>query len=375
MVAIALGAALALGPALAQPADLDARRLEAVRERIEQLTRELHRNTVRRDTLEAQLRQTERGIGEMLFSLRRLDRELEREAQGVRRLQRENTTRRKELARNKAALAKAARAAFLLGRQEHVRLLLNQDDAARLGRMLGYYRYLNRARVMRMEQVRQDIAALQELEEQARAKLARVRDLRSEASRKRTALEQARAERAVLLARAQQTVRSQTEEIAGLRQDEQELLGLLNGLNEALRDAPPRGLAGRFRDHQGKLPLPVRARIAATFGSPQRAGNLKWKGVLLQAPPGRDVRAVFGGRVVFADWLPGYGLLLIVEHGEGYMTLYGHNQSLYKRAGEPVEAGEVIAATGDTGRFSTPGLYFEIRHNGEPHDPLRWCRR
>lgn len=368
-VVVALGLVV---PALAD--DRDAQRLEAVRQRIEHLTRELQSHISRRDALQAQLRQTDREIGELLFGLRKLDRTLKQEAGTLRRLETENSTRRKDLERNKAALAKTARATFLLGRQEYARLVLAQDDPARMGRMLTYYRYLNRARLQHMQQVRQDIEAVESLEQRTRAKLDHVRELRSEESRRKAALERARTERSLLLAKAQQTVRSQAQQIAHLRQDEQELLRLLNGLNQALQEAPT-NLTGRFSDYRGKLPMPVMAKLAASFGSPQKAGNLKWKGVLLAAPPGRDVRAVFGGRVAFADWLPGYGLLLIVEHGEGYMTLYGHNQSLYKRTGEPVEAGEVIAATGDTGRFSTPGLYFEIRHNGEPHDPLRWCRR
>ena len=133
-------------------------------------------------------------------------------------------------------------------------------------------------------------------------------------------------------------------------------------------------LDGRFADYKGKLPLPVKGTISARYGAPRNTGELKWRGIFLSAPEGRNVVSVFRGRVAYADWLRGFGLLMVVEHGDGYMTLYGHNQSLYKEAGDWVEAGQTIASIGNTGGPSETGLYFEIRHDGEPRNPLDWCK-
>jgi len=131
---------------------------------------------------------------------------------------------------------------------------------------------------------------------------------------------------------------------------------------------------GRFRKYKGKLPLPARGKIVARYGAPKNIGDLRWRGLFLAGREGQDVRSIFRGRVAFADWLRGFGLLLILDHGDGYMTLYGHNQSLYKEVGDWVEAGQVIAGMGNTGDITQPGLYFEVRHNGKPRDPLLWCR-
>ena len=135
----------------------------------------------------------------------------------------------------------------------------------------------------------------------------------------------------------------------------------------------PAAPGARFASLKGRLPLPLAGRVTARFGDDKGIGQLKWRGAFIAAREGQEVRAVHRGRVAYADRLRGFGLLLILEHGDGYMTLYGHNQSLYREVGEWVDAGQVIAAAGNTGDAPQAGVYFEIRHDGEPDDPLRWC--
>jgi len=189
-------------------------------------------------------------------------------------------------------------------------------------------------------------------------------------------MEADQARRRRLLATLDREVSDRAQAIERLKQDEARLQRLLQQLEQVLPPLPgdfPKD--GRFADQRGRLPLPVVGHIRATFGEPKKVGTLKWRGVLVDSPAGSDVRAVFRGRVAYADWLRGFGLLLILDHGNGYMTLYGHNQGLYKEVGEWVEGGEIIAAVGATGDTTYPGVYFEVRQNGKPRDPLQWCSR
>jgi septal ring factor EnvC (AmiA/AmiB activator) len=151
---------------------------------------------------------------------------------------------------------------------------------------------------------------------------------------------------------------------------------LVRELHTALTRAPtPEPPVGKASvDKGGRWRLPVQGRLIARFGSPKEIGDLRWRGIFLATPEGQEVKAVTRGRVAYADWLRGFGLLVVLDHGGGLMTLYGHNQSLYKGVGDRVEAGEAIAASGNTGGPAQPGLYFEIREYGEPRNPLDWCR-
>jgi septal ring factor EnvC (AmiA/AmiB activator) len=169
-------------------------------------------------------------------------------------------------------------------------------------------------------------------------------------------------------------IETQSQEIGRLLSDQRRLEALIGGLRPLLREFPGADPQARFVDFRGRLPLPIDGGISARFGDPKNVGGLKWRGVFLVSPEGRRVESVFRGRVAYADWLRGFGLLLILDHGDGYMTLYGHNQSLLKQVGDWVEAGEAIALVGNTGDATRSGLYFELRHNGEPNDPLKWCR-
>jgi murein hydrolase activator len=350
--------------------------LQRLRNRIQGLQSGLNETIDRRDSEREELRKLDVEIGELVRTLRDLDRHLQTQRARLETLRGRQRVEKSQLRRQHDALAQQIRATFALGRQEYVKLLLSQDDPAAISRVLTYYQYLGRARARQMAAARVILDRLRSLEEDVGQQQRELQALRTAKLERKQALEAAHARRTEVLAALGRKVHDQTEEIARLRTDEQRLQRLLEHLEDYLADVPrDPSLDIRFRDSRGKLPLPTRGRFLAHFGDPKKGGNLRWKGVLLGGHEGQDVISVARGRVAFADWLRGFGLLLILEHGDGYMTLYGYNQSLYAQVGDWVEAGQVIANLGNTGDVPEAGVYFEIRHQGQPRDPQQWLRK
>jgi septal ring factor EnvC (AmiA/AmiB activator) len=283
---------------------------------------------------------------------------------------------RLQLDQHRQVLVVQLRTAYTMGRQEKLKILLNQQDPAVVSRMLVYYDYLNGARFEQMELIRQKLDKLARLERQASEEKQRLDQLHAIEEAEQRQLEQVRQERQRLIVELNRQLQSKEQELAGLQANEKQLQTLLHELQQALTDIPMDTAADNpFATRKGKLPWPAKGRLEASFGAIRQVGKLRWDGVLIGAAEGQEVRSVHYGRVAFADWLRGFGLLLIIDHGDGYMSLYGYNQSLFKETGEWVEAGEVIAQVGSSGGRSTPGIYFGIRHNGQPIDPKDWCRQ
>jgi len=353
-----------------------AQELAKLRSRIDALQKQLNEVQGRRHTVRDELTRIDRAIGQRVIALRRLGRQRDADEQRLQQLQRRAQRERQSLSSQRVALAEQARATYILGQQEYLKVLLNQQDPARVARALTYYRYFNEARLTRIDGIRKQLTRLGELEQEITQRRSAVDRLRTEQSQQKDALEQEQTQRRTVLTSLDREVRDRSRDLSRLKEDEARLERLLQQLEQvlpALPDDIPKD--GRFANHRGRLPLPVVGRIRASFGEPKPVGQLKWRGILIEAPEGNNVRAVFRGRVAYAEWLRGFGLLLILDHGGGYMTLYGHNQGLYKDVGEWVESGEIIAAVGATGDVSSPGVYFEVRHNGKPSDPLQWCAR
>ena len=255
-----------------------------------------------------------------------------------------------------------------------MKLLLNQENPERLGRTIAYYRYLSRARVKDILKVEELVAQLSQLKSQLQEEYAELKALEVDQLSQRKKLNDVRSERSTILAKLEQQIGSEQEELARLKGKAARLEKLLEDLENALADLPPEGTFNQpFSSMQGKLQLPVNGSISARFGQSKGTG-IFWEGIFVDAQEGSIVQSIFPGRVAFADWLRGFGLLLILDHGDGYMSLYSHNQMLYKQVGEWVNAGETIAQVGSSGGLKKTGLYFEIRHNGEPHNPLIWCK-
>lgn len=346
-----------------------------MRAKLQSLQADLNTTKVRREAVREEISGTERQIGAALNQLRDTERRLGVEERQLRALREQQATQRQRLATQRDGLARQVRAQYAAGRQEQLKLLLNQQDPQAAARVLTYYRYLHRARAERIDSIRGTLGELREIEARTTQQQQALQELRDTQARAKSGLEANRARRGMLLASLDRRVSAQAREIDHLREDEARLTRLLQEITTAYAEVPlPRDIKGAFGTLKGKLALPARGRLAARYGEPKPVGNLKWRGLFLSADEGTPVRAVARGRVAYADWLRGFGLLLILEHGDGYMTLYGHNQSLSKQAGEWAEAGETVARIGNTGDAPQSGLYFEIRHNGEPRDPLLWCR-
>ncbi len=384
-----LGAILVLSmmavlPGAPQAADSSASRdsratqaeLEALRHKIQGLRGGLSTARGRHSELAAELQTAEQAIGRLSSRLRELDRELKAQRRELRALRREEKKLTKMLDRQRGALARQVRASYAMGRQEYLKLLLNQQDAATLGRTLAYYDYLNRARVARIETITRHVQRMERVRREIGREQKRREALRGEVADQKTRLEQTRRQRQAVLQRLDAEIRTKEQRLTAYLEDARQLGQLLRGLREALADIPARpGDRQPFGALRGRLPLPSEGKLLARYGTPRKAGNLRWNGVLIGASEGTEVRAVSHGRVAFAEWLRGFGLMVILDHGDGYMTLYGYNQSLYVETGDWVEPGEVLATVGRSGGRRSPGLYFEIRHHGKPTNPLRWCRR
>ncbi len=278
---------------------------------------------------------------------------------------------RDQVSQDAVASDRAAQA--LLGREEPLKLLLNQEDPARAGRMFAYYSYFGRARAGVIVAIDADIRRLADLDAQLAAAEQRLDALQSATAAEMKQLESARAQRDAALVAIKADSRNSARVLQRLQAQQTALTALLRDLNRALEPFPG-DAAGAFGALRGQLAWPGGGRLAARFGQ-VRAGGLKLDGLLIDTQRGADVRAVYRGRVIYADWLPGLGLLTIIDHGDGYLSLYGHNDRLYRSVGDTVSAGEVIAASGDSGGSSRPQLYFEIRKGSRPVDPGPWFRR
>jgi len=366
-----------LNPVIAaKPDDGDEERLKKLRVRIESLQEKLNETRGRRDDVREEVRGLERRIGGLLHNLRKTDIELRSNEKKLKNLVARAERERGHLSAHRQQLSRQIYTAYLMGRQEYPKLLLNQQDPAQVSRVVTYYQYLNRARTERIDKIQTGLVKLEKLEQEILEQRRHLEKLRTSQHDQKMALENSRTRRGELLASLNREVRDQSRQIDRLRADQKRLEQLVEGLKTVLPDPPlpPPGAKTSFAKLRGRLPLPTRGSILARFGGSKNLGNLKWRGLLIGGQEGQNITSVYRGRVVFADWLRGFGLLLILDHGDGYMTLYGHNQSLHKGVGDWVEAGEIIASLGNTGDMTRPGLYFEIRHNGEPRDPLIWCK-
>lgn len=370
---LAVAAALVLGLVAARPgpADDNDRRLEALKSRIETLEKAMRRDTDRRDSEAAALRRAEEAVAQSAGALEATRRELA----AVRKRQAGLESRREALARNLAAdadaLADELRAAWLAGSQPRLKVVLSQGDPDRLGRMLAWYGYLARDRAGRMADLTQRLEALADATRELGVETDKLAALEARQARDVEAHDAARRKRATQLASLVSGLAGRGEEVERLRAEAAALERVIEELRAAVVDLPMPADGEPFGRQLGRLAWPASGSLLRTFGE-RRGGGPASNGILMSVPRGTEVRAVWRGRVAYADWLPGLGLLLILEHGDGYLSLYGHNEVLLRGVGDWVQAGEVVAHAGDSGGRDSAALYLEIRKNGKPEDPQRW---
>jgi murein hydrolase activator len=348
--------------------------LEAVRSQIARITRQVSRGQAQRDRLTRQLRATEESVGKAQAALDGLRQQRVASAAQRSQLEAQRRQREADLASTRSALAGQLRAAYLIGREEPLKLLLNQGDPARAGRMFVYYSYFGRARALQIQAIEADLQRIGQLDAQLQAQDAQLANLQQAQQAQVSALQQARSHRMQVLASISAQTRTRSARLARLRRQQTGLESLLAQLRRATASLPAEDLGNSpFAHLRGRLLRPVAGRIIQSYGQ-VRAGGLKWQGDLFATVRDAPVHAVSQGRVVYADWLAGLGLLIIIDHGDGYMSLYGHNARLYESVGQRVAAGQTIAEAGDSGGSVRPELYFEIRKQGKPLDPRLWLR-
>lgn len=345
--------------------------IESVKSRIQTLQTRIRSAENEVEQMLAELRGYETSAAEINVALTRINSDIETGQEKLAVLSEELQRLSEQLRRETALLAEQARAMHRTGRNDYLKLLLNQEDPALFGRTLAYYDYYNRARTERIEVVKLAQERSKTLQETLRIETEGLISLRSDKEEKLAELAEQRKGREQLLARSRRFIDDQGQQLQILLNTERELGTLLNRLNRNEREFEQES---PFASLKGKLRWPVRGRIISRYGEFRKGGRLKSRGITFAAAAGTEVRAVSSGTVVYADWFRNLGLLMILDHGDGYMSLYGYNEVLLKQAGDRVDRNNPIARAGDTGGQPRPGLYFEIRRAGNPLNPSLWCR-
>lgn len=345
-------------------------RIEALRDEIAGLQKGIERQRSEQQSLQQALRQSEKRISDVTSQLRQLNAELDGLGADLDGLQAREARLQQQVEASAERVQEQLRAQYREGRQPQLQLMLSDRDPARVERLIYYYDQLNARLIEQMQTYRTQLKALNSTRTQAADTTERMLAKREELKAQQSELEQAREQRAASLAKLKASLAKDKQRLTGLEKDQAQLQNLLEQIRESLKRSRLETANQAFDKLKGKLSWPVDGRIERSFG--QKVNGLAYEGVLIGASVGRDVHAVHAGRVVFADWLRGYGLLLIIDHGGGYMSLYGHNESLLRETGAWVSPGEVIATTGDSGGYDETGLYFAIRQGGRSIDPAGW---
>ncbi len=377
--------------ALAAPADAKREELKGLQERIQALQKDLAKTEGSRADAAEELRETEKAISDANRRLRELNGERARAQASLDHLNLQSQKLSSRIAAQQAQLGRLLTRQYYAGETDALRHLLSGDDPNQLARDAHYLGLLSHAKAGLIRDLGGILEEKKHLASLAHDKTAELAEIEKNQQRERSGLVEQQKQRQAVLARISDRIKTQRREVEKLKRDEKRLARLIEGLGRivakpkppassraqapALRNerTPDAALpADAFARQKGRLALPTRGELANGFGTPRQDGGTTWKGVFIRADGGAEVKAIAPGRIVFADWLRGFGNLAIVDHGDGYLSVYGNNESLYKAVGDPVKAGETIASVGNSGGNPETGLYFELRHLGQPIDPLKW---
>ena len=358
--------------------------LENLRQRISALQQDFDKTNESKSEAADALRESERNISNSNRKLNELAQQQNTANRALEQLQQQSAQLNKEMQNEQALLGKLLYQQYLGGKQEYLKLLLNNHDPNQLARELQYYDYIARNRASWVKSLRDKLIKVQAVSEQTRQKSKEISALQAEANAQRHHLESEKHSRQQTLAKFATQLKQQRREIGRLQRDENRLSHLVEKIskmlarpsntNQARNDKlPDNTYDGKpFEILKGKLALPVRGNISNRFGTPRPDSTVLWKGLFIRAVANQPVKSVAAGRVVYADWLRGFGNLLIIDHGNGYMSLYGNNETLYKQVGDTLRGGDTVASVGNSGGNEESGLYFELRHEGNPLDPVKW---
>jgi murein hydrolase activator len=377
LLSLTLAVLLHAVPVLAQPQRKD---LDALRSRIEKLHTSLQNAEENRTEVREELRESELAVSNSVRELRALTQRrvaLRAELQAIDARTRETQA---ALSSKEQQLGRMLAASYRAGEPGTLQLVLSGTDPNQTARELHYLSYISRAHASTIEAARNDLERLAELQRQSRDKVLELKVLEKTHQAQHAELVRQQSARRNALERLSSRIRAQKQEVKTLERDEQRLSRLVEELGRVIaavprgvrNDAVPLAADGAFGSLRGRLRLPTRGVVTNRFGAARVEGGPSWKGVFIRAPAGDEVRAVAAGRVVFADWMRGVGNLLVVDHGQGYLTIYGNNESVYRSVGDEVRGGDVVASVGASGGTQETGLYFEIRHEGRAFDPMSW---
>lgn len=361
--------------------------LKNLRSRIKDLQQELEKTSESKSEVADALRESERAISDSNRTLAKLGRQQQDARSRLGQLQQQSQHLEYDIQGQQALLGKLLYQQYLGGRQEYLKMLLNNRDPGQAARDAVYYEYIAKSRAVWLDLLRANLAQLHAVTDETRQKSAEIAALQDKESQQRRVLERDRRTRQEVLKKISLQLKRQRRDLGHMQRDENRLAQLVARLSHML--APRHGQRETsnsrlpddrfdgtpFEALRGRLTLPVKGVVTNRFGTPRPESTVLWKGLFLRAQANSPVKAVASGRVVFADWLRGFGNLLIIDHGHGYMSLYGNNETLYKEVGDVLHGGDVVAAVGNSGGNEDSGLYFELRHEGEPMDPMKWVAR
>ena len=345
--------------------------LNSVQAQIKQQKTTLVKNTQQRLLLEKKLKEGDLAISQVAKEINKTQTNIKKAQIKITTLAKTKQELTKQKTHQEELLARQLQAAYSSGTHDYLKLLLNQNKSASVQRTITYYEYLNAARIKEIDQFQLTISTLLRVTSEHEEQINSLEQFKINQNLQRLTLQGSKDERKIILKALNKDLFSGQQQLAQLEYQERSLVSALKHLESLVREQT--NLNG-LNALKHKLHWPVKGKIKRSFGS-QKRGYITWKGVLMSAPVGRKVNTIHNGTVLFSDWLKGYGLVMVIDHGNGYMSLYGHNQTLLKNTGDHVVAGEPIALVGQSGGQSQPGLYFEIRHRGKAVNPKTWCQK
>ncbi|WP_051785823.1 murein hydrolase activator EnvC family protein [Endozoicomonas numazuensis] len=343
--------------------------LEAINGDIEHLRKLLEKLNKERSSAERQLQSTETEMSQLQNSIRKIEKELKQGKTEIKKLQSRQKALTAQKNKEKDRIANSVRSVYLASRDNRLKLLLNQENPEEVSRHLTYLKHLQKAQLEAIETFEKTLAEIEDNKQQQQVLNNRLEEQQTILAQKQEQLIKSRSDRQQLISRINRQFQSNDRELDSLNQQKKQLEEVLAQL------AARKPTNTQIQQSKGRLPWPVNGRVLYGFNQQRADTRIRWQGILISAATGTQVAAIHDGTVIFSDWLRGYGQLIIVDHGNNYLSLYAHNQWLLKKEGETVLAGEALALSGQSGGQTEPGVYLEIRHNGKPQNPVPWLAR
>jgi len=367
--------AVSLAASGSSKGQLKQQQLQQLRKDISALKNKLKEQQSEKSQLENEIQQAEQGIADNARQLFATQQQIKQLDSRLSELNEQLAQHRQQLVLQQQLLSGQLQASYAIGRQEYIKLLLNQQNPATISRIMSYYDYFNEARSKQIGQVNSLLQRIVDDQQNISLTSQSLQDKHYQLKQEKHLLQEKQSARNVLVAQLKQDIVSQDKKLADLLKDKKNLSLLISKLKKALDDIPSLPIEKSFAKQRGKLYWPAKGKVKKLFAHWRSVGKVKWQGNIISAKEGAPVHSISHGRIAYSDWLRGYGLITIIDHGDGYMSLYGHNQTLLKEVGDWVENNEIIATVGSSGGLKKVGLYFEIRYNGKPSNPSHWCKK